>query len=58
MKQVIEYLSNNWEWIGPIVYELAVRLIPSAKSLSIINAVKKTADVVVPNLRKEGGTHD
>ncbi len=47
----MKFLLDNWEWISPIVWEICVRLIPSKKSLSLINGVKNIVDVVVPNLK-------
>lgn len=56
MKNVIDYLFANWEWIGPIAYELAVRLFPTQKDLSIINLVKRGTDLI-PNRHADGGVH-
>ena len=56
MKDVVNFLIANWEWISPAAYELAVRLLPTSKSLSLINLTKSVADKVIPNLKKGGGT--
>lgn len=57
MKNVIDYFLANWYWISPVVFEVAARLFPTQKSLSIINGVKKVTDFVIPNRHVEGGTH-
>jgi hypothetical protein len=56
MKDILNFISENWIWLGPIVFEVAARLLPTQKSLSIINAVKVIADKVIPNLKKDSVT--
>lgn len=53
MNDVLKFLSENWIWLGPIIFEVAARLIPSQKSVSIINAIKVVADKVIPNLKND-----
>jgi len=57
METTLNFISNNWIWLGPLAYELAIRLFPSEKSRSIINLLKKSADRAVPNIKKGGGRH-
>jgi hypothetical protein len=54
MKQIIDYLQQNYVWILPILYEVVVRLIPTdSKYYSLISIV----DRLWPNLKKGGGLH-
>jgi hypothetical protein len=52
MKTVLDFLSSNWMMISPIIYEIAARLFPTPKDISIINGIKSLADSVIPNLKK------
>ena len=63
MKNVTEFIANNWPWISPILYELILRLVPSNRNLSIIDMVFKIISKLVPNysttnttVQKEGET--
>ncbi len=58
MKDVINFLSENWGWLAPLLYEVAVRLFPTEKSLSLINFLKGVTDKVIPNLKKDPETGD
>ena len=58
MEKIINYITENWEFILPIIiaiYELVIRVKPTNKSKSIVNWVAVVFDKVVPNLKKGGG---
>ncbi len=57
MKETLQWIVDN-SWLLPILYEVAVRLFPSEKSLSLINAIKQVVDFVLPNLKKDKETGD
>jgi len=44
--------------LAPALYEIAVRLFPTDKNLSLINVIKSVTDKVVPNLKKDKETGD
>lgn len=65
---MIEWIKTNWdtilEVIGVvyIVAELVVKLTPSEKDNTIlkkvVDLVNQVIDLIVPNLKKGGGTHN
>ncbi len=58
MKDVLDFVVANWTWLAPTLYEIAVRLFPSEKNLSLINAGKSVLDKVIPNIKKDKDTGD
>lgn len=57
--KIIQFIEENKEPIGLAaagLYELVVRLIPTAKDWSIINIAKRLFDII-PNNKAQGGTH-
>jgi len=58
MNQTIEFIVANYYWLAPSLYELAVRLFPTEKNLSLINVIKQITDKVVPNLKKDKDSGD
>lgn len=51
--KIVQFILSNWDTIlglGSVVWETIARVAPTKKSLSIINGIKKVADVVVPNI--------
>lgn len=53
MNTAITFIQDNYVWIAPLVYEIAIRLFKTKKDLSIINAIKDMADKQVPNRIKK-----
>ncbi len=58
MNKVLEFIVDNWIWLGPVVFEIIARLMPTERSLSIINGIKTVADKVIPNIKKNAVTGD
>lgn len=52
MNEVLKYLGENWLWISPIVLEVLTRLIPTEKDRSILHAVVKILDRLIPDIKK------
>lgn len=44
-------------WFIGTLYEIIIRLIPTAKSWSIINLIKKILDFILPNFNNQNGKH-
>ena len=49
---MIAFIVANWFWIAPAVLEIGARIIPTKKNYSILNAIVKVGDTVIPNLKK------
>ena len=54
MKNVIDWIQSNIVWLAPLLYEAAVRLIPTDSRYYSILAI---IDRLFPNLKKGGGFH-
>lgn len=57
MRTVFEFISNNWPMVSGVAYFVLARIIPTERSIDILNGVKNLADCIVPNLKKGGGRH-
>jgi hypothetical protein len=65
---MIEWIKDNWDSIVSVVLvlyaiaEVVVKLTPSEKDNSIlkkvVNVVNQIIDLIIPNLKKGGGTHN
>jgi hypothetical protein len=55
MKQIWNFILENWDVIAPIVYEIIVRVIPTKKNLSLIDNGWKILNLIVTNRRKPHG---
>ncbi len=53
MKNVLDFLSDNWPIIGPAISVILLRIIPTKKNYCIIEAFMKVLNTVVPNNRKK-----
>jgi len=58
MDKAIQFVVENYGWLAPLLYEIAVRLFPSEKNLSLINVVKQVVDKTIPNIKKDKDTGD
>lgn len=52
MKNVIEFVADNWPTISAVLYEVVIRVVPTGKNLSIIDNVFKVVSFLVKNRRK------
>lgn len=50
--KILDFVVNNWPILAPILWEVLARVIPTERSASLINFLKKVTDVVIPNLKK------
>ena len=57
MTKVIQFLTDYWPVLAPILWELVVRLQPTDKSLSLLTLVFRILNGVFPDKNKNGGTH-
>jgi hypothetical protein len=52
MKETVQFLTDNWEVITPIVYEVGARVIPTKHNLSLLDLIVKVVGMVLKNKRK------
>lgn len=58
MKDVIAWITENWEWVVLLVagiIELVLRYVPTASNVSILDQILKFLRWLVPNKRKTDG---
>lgn len=58
--KTIQFITENWEYISAAaagVIGLAVRLVPTNKNLDYLSKAFKFLDKIIPNRKKDGGTH-
>ena len=58
LQTVLNFIVDNWSWLSVLVYEIIARLLPTQKSVSLINAIKVISDKVIPNLKRDPQTGD
>lgn len=58
MKQIWNFILENWDVIAPIIYEIIVRVIPTKKNLSLIDNGWKILNLVITNRRKPHGNEN
>jgi len=56
MSVILAFIAANYVPISAIAYELAVRIFPTTRDLSIINLAKNISDTIVKNKSKDGGS--
>lgn len=52
MKEVLNFILENWVWLSPILLEILLRLMPTDKDTSIISNAFKLLNKIIPNIRK------
>lgn len=56
---VIGWIKENYIWMLPMIYELLIRIIPTAKDWSITKLIQFIIDnILPPNRTKDGETHN
>ena len=57
MKTVLGFISDNWPVISGVGYFILARIIPTERSIDILNGIKNVMDCIIPNIKKGGGRH-
>jgi hypothetical protein len=50
--KVLDFISEYWMYLSPIIYELIVRLLPTQKNYSMLDLTFEVLNKTVPNIRK------
>jgi hypothetical protein len=53
MKNILDFFTNYWEVISPLVGIILLRIIPTEKNYCIVEALMKFLNAIVPNNRKK-----
>jgi hypothetical protein len=55
MKLLLDLFIENWIFIAPVLYEIIARIWPSKINISVLDAIWKVINVLIPNRRQPDG---
>lgn len=55
MKELFNFLAENWLVFSPLVLTITLRIWPTEKDWDIVKPIFKFLDTIIPNLKKGGG---